>query len=321
MPKHVIEVFEHEVLRIGERGFLRSHWQSFVKLNELHNGQYFEVLHNGLRFKQFVGVVQSGDILVQIHPKADREAEGTQWKGVLLQMLKACGKLRAQDLGNASLRKQNINLLEVYFEQYLSEIELLLHQGLIKRYRQQEGNLTALKGKLQFASNIRHNLVHQERFYTQHSVYDRDHKLHQILASALEVVNLFSRATPLNYRCRKVQLDFPEVRSYQPKSSELNKFHLDRKAAPYQKAFELARFILLHYSPDIHFGKENMIALLFDMNVLWEQYVLKQLKSVSEKFDMQVNGQWSKFFWSHRQIRPDIVLEMDQETIVVDTKW
>ena len=109
-----IDVYEHGRLIIDEEVFTRAHWKAFVKLNTVQDGAYFDVLHNGLKFKQYVGVLQVDGLLVHIHPKADKEDNDSRWKGVLLQMLKACGKVKAQTAGNAQLKKQNINLLEVY---------------------------------------------------------------------------------------------------------------------------------------------------------------------------------------------------------------
>ena len=68
-----------------------------------------------------------------------------------------------------------------------------------------------------------------------------------------------------------------------------------------------------------------MIALLFDMNELWEEYVLRALKKHAQKHPeemIEVTGQESKIFYSsQRTIRPDIVLNKGDETIIIDTKW
>lgn len=324
-----IDVYEHGRLIIDEEVFTRAHWKAFVKLNTVQDGAYFDVLHNGLKFKQYVGVLQVDGLLVHIHPKADKEDNDSRWKGVLLQMLKACGKVKAQTAGNAQLKKQNINLLEVYFEYYLKEIEGLIHAGLVKKYRRETSNVKALKGKLEFAGNIRKNLVHKERFYTTHQVYDSNHMLHQVLGYALEIVGQFSRATRLNDKCRRVQLAFPEVKSINPTAQMLHSIKIDRKTAPYERALELAKFIILNYSPDINRGEQKMIALLFNMNDLWEEYVLKMLKKYARENLNQgwsVYGQESKtFYGTFRTIRPDIVLrrgeEENEETFIVDTKW
>lgn len=320
-----IDVFEHGRLLIGEQGFKQSHWDAFVKLNTVHNNEYFDVLHNGLRFKQYVGVIQVDGLLVHIHPKADKDDSNDKWKDVLLQMLKACGKIKAQTAGNANLKKQHINLLEIYFEYFLKEVDQLLHAGLVKKYRTETSNVKALKGKLDFAGNIRHNLIHKERFYTTHQIYDANHKMHQVLAHALDIVGQFTRATRLNDKCRRTQLAFPEVDKIKPSFQLLESIKINRKTAPYERALELAKLIILNYSPDINHGQQKMMALLFDMNVLWEEYVLKSLKKYSinhTEEDWHITGQESKTFYSsQRTIRPDIVLRKGGETIIIDTKW
>jgi 5-methylcytosine-specific restriction enzyme subunit McrC len=241
-------------------------------------------------------------------------------------MLKKCGKLKAQTAGNAQLKKQHLNLLEVYFEYFLREVEGLIHQGLVKKYRKETSNVKALKGKLDFAGNIRHNLVHKERFYTTHQVYDTNHKLHQVLAQALDIVDLFSRATRLNDKCKRVQLAFPEVDKISANTGFLESIKLDRKTIPYERAFELAKLIILNYSPDINQGSNKMIALLFDMNQLWEEYVLVMLrkeinKNPSDYPNTIIQGQVSKSFWGYNNLKPDIVIKNGTKTYIIDTKW
>jgi 5-methylcytosine-specific restriction enzyme subunit McrC len=320
-----IDVYEHGRLLIGEQGFEKTHWDAFVKLNTLHHNEYFDILHNGLRFKQYVGVIQVDGLLVNIHPKADKDDSDEKWKPVLLQMLRACGKLKAQSTGQAQLKRQHINLLEVYFEYYLSELEQLLRLGLVKRYRTEKSNVKALKGKLDFAGNVRYNLVHQERFYTEHQVYDNNHSLHQVLAYALNIVSQFSRTSFLHDQCKRLQLGFPEVNKVKPSIQFLENLKIDRKTAPYEKALELAKLIILNYSPDINQGKQQMISILFDMNVLWEEYVLKTLRTYAHQNPEEhwhITGQESKrFYGNYRSIRPDIVLSQHGITYVIDTKW
>jgi 5-methylcytosine-specific restriction enzyme subunit McrC len=50
-----------------------------------------------------------------------------------------------------------------------------------------------------------------------------------------------------------------------------------------------------------------MLGLLFDMNSLWEEYVLIRLKQAAK--DVNVYGQQSIVLWNGITIRPDIVIE------------
>ncbi len=320
-----IQRYEYGRLIIGEERFSKKHWDACVKLNAVHEGKYFEVLYNGLKFNQYVGVIQIENLIIEILPKADKdEADDPKWQKVLLGMLKACGHLKAETYDSANVSRQNLNLLEVYFEMYLKELEKLQRLGLIKQYRKETSNVKALKGKLEFAGNIRKNVVHKERFYTTHQVYDADHQLHQVLAVAISIISQFTKGHRLSNLCNRVQMNFPDVSKINVSASLLNKITLNRKSAQYTTALELARLIILNYSPDIKGGKEKMLSLLFDMNQLWEEYILVMMRKYIaqiENNEIEVAGQESFGFWGSNSLRPDIVIRKGERTFVIDTKW
>lgn len=322
--KEAIQVFEYDRLTVTEDRFERRHLDALLKLNELHNFEYFDSVPNGIKFKQYVGIIQVDDLIIEIYPKVDRDDEEGPWKKVLIQMLKACNKLKASTYGDANVNRQNLNLLELYFSIYLSELSGLIKQGLIKQYRKESSNIHALKGKIIFSKNISQNLVHQERFYTEHQVYDKDHALHQILSAAISVVEEFTRGTYLYDTCKRIQLDFPETSEIKITKKLLDGFKITRKTKAYSKAFEIARLILLNYSPDISSGREKMLALLFDMNKLWEEYVVVKLREALEDEDYSITAQESKGFWGYNSLKPDIVIQNnkdEKDILIIDTKW
>jgi len=316
-----ITVFEHQRLYVGERGFKQVHLDALLKLNEYHEGNYFEPIAKGIKFNQYVGVIQVDGLTIEIHPKADKDDDDRKWKGVLLKMLNACGKLKAKSAGAANVKRQHLNLLEVYFELFLQEVESLVRKGVIKQYRKQTKNSKALKGKLEFAGHIRQNTIHKERFYTTHQVYDSNHLLHQVLFKALTIVEQFTMGTRLNDLSNRVLLNFPHVDRITVTEKQLNSIQLNRKSSGYSYALELARLIILNYSPDISSGREKMLSLLFNMNDLWENYITKQLQKECYGSTIEISGQENKAFWGSNRLKPDIVLRKGTETYIIDTKW
>lgn len=329
LRENIIQVFEHSFLPI-EGKFEQHHFVALSKLNALHQFQYFDLKHNGVVFKQFVGVIQVDGLTIEILPKIDKnESESSEnklkWQSALIEMLRVTRKLKVQQVGEANVSKQSIHLLDIYFEWFLSEMQLLIHQGLIKQYYKETGNVKALKGKLEFAGHLSKNLVHKERFYTTHQVYDKDHLLHQVLGQALSIIETFSKGTYLYSKCKSTQLNFPEVKTIQADEVTFSRLPKNRKTAPYETALTIARLIILNYAPNIKSGSEQMLALLFDMNSLWEEYILIRLKQVAKENGFKVYGQNSKGFWKNISIRPDIVLERElgetKESFIIDTKW
>lgn len=329
-PRKTIQVFEYASLTHGETYngllFKESHYHALIKFNELHDGNYFSIGHRKITFKNFVGVLQVDGLTIEILPKVDKYEEDSEenkskWQNALIEMLRVTKRLKVQKVGNAYVSKQSIHLLDIYFEWFLNEVQLLLHQGLIKQYYKETSNVKALKGKLEFAGHISKNLVHKERFYTTHQVYEKDHLIHQILYKALDIVSKCSKGNYLYSRCKSIQEDFPEVKNLTVTAATFTKIQKNRKTAPYETALAIARLIILNYAPNIKSGSEDMLALLFDMNLLWEEYILLKIKQAAEEKGVNVYGQNSKTFWQNISIRPDIVIEKDKQTFIIDTKW
>ena len=320
--KKFIQVFEHQKLKYDDSGdFQKLHFDAMVKFNELHQNKYFTVIDKGILFKSYVGVVQIGGLTIEILPKADKKADADKnlWQSVLLNMLKVCKRIRVESVSETQLKKRYHSILDVYFELYLTDIERLVNKGLIKRYQKSQSNQNALKGKLLFAKNIQQNLVHRERFYCEHQVYDRNHLLHQILYKGLRILKTFVNDA-LKDRLNRLLFEFQEIENIEISEQHFRKIVFDRKNNDYQKAFDIAKIIILNYSPSLNYGSENLLTLLFDMNALWEEYIFRILqKHKTDK--MQVFSQDSKKFWKNKCIRPDIILQIEQKTFVINTKW
>lgn len=298
---------------------------------EAHYGEcgvpYYNLIRGGVQFNQYVGVLQVGATTIEVLPKIDRvTGDADRWRNVLIDMLRKVVGMRLETTDHAALRVKPNSILDLYMELLLTEVAYLMRQGLIKSYRKTEGNRTALKGKLLFAQNIRHNLVHAERFYVQHSTYDRKNKFNCILRQALVLVARLSVQVQVRARVAQLLLDFPELTELAVSESLFERLPWSRKTEGYRTAIGIARLLLLNYHPDIRGGREDVLALMFDMNQLWERYVIQTLRGTAPA-DWTVDGQCKHIFWETEglhpvSIKPDILLQgPDDRTIVLDTKW
>lgn len=326
----VIQVYEHDALLLhhlyktidGQSiRFEKHYFDALLKFNELHGAKYFIPIYDGVKFKSYVGIIQIDSLIIEVLPKIERVAVQVNWRDVLVQMLQQTDQLRVEQVGNAFVDKQDIHLLDIYFDWFLSEVEQLQHRGLIKKYYTETKNTLALKGKLEFSGHIKRNIVHQERFFTTHQVYGTDHLFHQIVHIALEVIGKLSKGTYRYGRCKKVQIHFPEVKDVRISYKTFETISYSRKTESYRTAIEIARLIILNYAPNVNSGSENMLALMFNMNNLWEQYLLVKLQQASKEW--QVTGQEEKCFWKNKTMRPDIILQHKEtkQVYIIDTKW
>jgi 5-methylcytosine-specific restriction enzyme subunit McrC len=323
-----ITVFEHSNLRT-DRGEQRLTPRQLDTLQQFYGEKgvpYYSLINKGVRFNEYVGVIQVGKTVIEVLPKADKSDDTLKWRSVLLSMLQAVGIFDIHAPSSSSLRLRANSILDLYFELFVKEVEYLLRRGLVKKYRQTEGNRTTLKGSIQFARHISHNLIHKERFYVRHSTYDKEHDIHAIILKALKLLSQINTNPQLSSRLGALILDFPELYDIKITSSLFEKIVLDRKTQPYKNAVEIAKLILLNYHPDINTGNNNVLALMFDMNFLWEQFVYKSLQK-HKGTSMTITAQNTKSFWKpasgyRSKMKPDIVLNKGtDQCVVLDTKW
>ena len=329
MAEQLIQVFEYEKLRYDEHKlFKKSHFERLVRFNEQHDNKYFTVIHKGVKFQQYVGVLRVGSLTIEILPKVDRNSGTKQlWQSVLIHMLRVANHITIDTVSESALQRKYHSVLEVYIARFMEEMEQLIRLGLIKKYQRINRNRTALKGKLLVEKQIRENFIHKERFFCESDEYNKDHKLHQILFQALQILQqivMGSRADRLNRIC----IAFGE--NYTPlkiNTSTFKRITLNRKTIVYKKALQMAEMFLLNYSPHVRTGSEQMLTLLFDMNDLWEEYIYKLLARYRPD-SVHVSFQNKKVFWQNnavkKSIRPDIVLteKNSKKTIaIIDTKW
>ncbi len=334
MANRLIRVFEHEKLTIHMddqgRCLSRAELTRLCDYNDLNNNIYFTGIRDGVKFSNYVGVIQIGGLTLEILPKADKthhheKKDYDVWQSVLLRMLATCNHVNLHSVSEASLSRRYHSLLDLYFVLYLDELNQLIHQGLIKKYRNTRGNLSALKGRIVFSKNLQQNLIHKERLYTEHQLYDYEHLLNQVLLKGLSVLSIVSQNPLITDRIHRVKLDYPEIKEISITKSHFEKLKINRKSEPYRRALDIARMIILNFRPDIRSGNENMLALLFDMNKLWEEYVYRMLLKQATP-DISVSFQNTQKFWENKTIRPDLVVNKKKpsgvlERYVIDTKW
>lgn len=324
---NVIRVFEHQSLRLKPQGELnKHHFDALLRFNSKNKNKFYTVGHNKITFNQYVGVIQVKGLTIEVLPKADNDLSNNydKWSNALITMLKECKLIKLESLTNAYLKTKSSSLIDIYFDSFLTEVEKLLRQGLSKKYRRVGDNIDTLKGKLSFNNHIKRNYIHKEKFYCEYQSYDKNHLLNQILLKAVHILSQLTLNPDLLSRAKSVLFDFDDIKVVEISEKDFKNLILDRNTERYKYALTLAKLIILNYSPDLKAGEEDVLAILFDMNKLYENFIYRKLKKVMRMYpNINIKEQFRKKFWQTRGIKPDIYIEdlSKKKKIVIDTKW
>ena len=327
--KNIIQVFEHQTLKVDETSnFKITHFNALEKYGYKTKEKYFSIGNKRIKFNNYVGVIQAKNLTIEILPKADNKQDDQltkdKWHDALILMLKECKLIKLNSVSNAKLKLKSASILDLYYDIFLSETEIIFKHGLRKSYRTIHENLNKVKGKILFTNHIRKNAFHKEKFFVEHKIFDADNKLNQILLKALVILKNIAHNPTHNIRINKLLLNLEGISEKNITEKWFDNLKFDRNTERYRQAINLAKLIILKYSPDLKGGNENVLAIMFDMNILYENYVFRKLKALQLDPNipiLKVREQNRTPFWETRGLRADIVVETKDKHLVIDTKW
>ena len=282
--------------------------------------------------KNYVGLIQmKNGYQVQILPKVSfgdgaEDPGNKRTKKIFLKMLRSMKDFPSKVFNDASLKVDQMNLYEIFINMYLQEVRQLVKRGIKSAYVTQEDNLKYYKGKLLINQQIRTNLAHRERFYVTYDEFHPNRAENRLVkATLLKLQKLTSsaeNAKEINQLLTAFEMVEPSL-NYQ---KDFSRVTIDRNTKDYEMLMQWSKVFLMNKSFTTFSGDSTSRALLFPMESVYESYVAQQIRKMFCPEGWEVSSQDKGhylFVEPKRQfaLRPDIVLEMDGRTVIMDTKW
>ena len=325
----IITVFEHQWLNVGDEQngvlFQPLHWESLVRVHPTLPRPYYSLTHRGIKLSHYVGVLKTPFLTLEILPKADAQASPSPllWRHRLVDMIAECRDLKPRSSRQKMRSFRAGALLDFFLLDFLAEVEALCQRGLAKQYRPAAENLRSLKGQLLFAQHIRHNAVHQERFFVNHQVHTPQHRLHQILKTTLRLVTRVSHHPLVQQQSLRLLAYFADIADGHARTLAAPAVY-NRQTVAYRTAVEAAQQMLAASFSHLYHGATHQgLAMLFDMNMVFEEFVYRRLRRLARAQGFVVHRQTPRSLWGETKVRPDIVVELPDQggRVVIDTKW
>lgn len=272
--------------------------------------------------KNYVGVIQlSSKHQIEVLPKVDT---CSNIRDLFIKMLRCMKDFPSRSIGGAALRVDRLNLYEIFISMYISEARDLVKQGIKSDYISIEDNLKYYKGKLLFNDQIKHNTIRKDRFYVMYDEFLIDRPENRLIKSTLLKLSGLSNSNENQKEIRQLLSHFEMVHASKNYNSDFSKVKIDRNLLEYKELMKWSKVFLLNKSFSTFTGDNDVRALLFPMEKLFEAYVGKEIKKQGQRLDCKVNLQDRGYYLFEHQfaLRPDIVVEKaDGQIIIMDTKW
>ena len=287
--------------------------------------------HKEVRFSQYCGVVGLGrdtiEVLPKIYGKGDAPEAGRR---VLLRMLYLARHMKISPVGAAGIDLQRHHLLDVFIRHFCEELFAQLRKGALLRYVHREGNLPVLRGRLLIDQQLKLNSGHQGRLYCTFDELVEDNVYNQYIKCALRVVHGQARSLAAKRPATELLYRFDGVRDRRPEECRDWKLPERRDAKRFESVFRQCSWFLRGLGQDVQAGERRSLSVLFDMNRLFEEFIVAKLNKGVRGRGLRVRAQGPQRYLALETddagrflMKPDITF-LDpggQVLAVLDTKW
>jgi 5-methylcytosine-specific restriction enzyme subunit McrC len=294
-------------------------WMNTIRLKE----QPFIVKKRGdttllLRSKGVTGVVSISGKELQISPKF-LDKDNPNWKTVLINILEHVKNKNRYLISNSELNNSDLSLYNYLADIFIAESRKIQSEGLPRRYKSKENNLTYLKGKYD-TRKIAYQLTHLNKLPVKYTEYIEDTPVSRTIKVASEML---SELVSGNNRKQKLLAiaSIIQAPSIIPQRYELQSLYLSPAYSELQKLLDLAKMVVDRQSLSLNNGNYTGKGLLWATAPIFESFLKSVAKSVCRERGLVFSDAGIKYVGStygytlsskEKKVFPDIQIYDEQ---------
>lgn len=278
---------------------------------------------SGIKTGSYVGVIKYADFQLNIIPKIIGDTDSVCLENLAF-MLSYTRQLTIHTTGQAQLTNCQNPFLEVLIAHYADVLLKALSRQVPHSYETRAENLATIKGKILFAQNIRHNFGNLARTYCQFDEFTPDNLINQTFKFVSHALHKLTSVSQTRQKLLKINAVYDEVTLRPITYTETQKIILQRNQTIFKEPLELAQMFLQNSTISLHNHTFTNLAILFDMNKLFEEFVYMALKRTYPKWNIKAQNS-KRIIQSIGDIpdtaytiRPDIIVNGNT---IIDTKY
>ncbi len=281
-----------------------------------------------LRVLNYVGVIDTPcGTRIEILPKHSEESGSvSEARGLLVSMIIEALRLKPRTGTMSQIARFKLPLPEWLAARFLEEASELIRLGLRQAYRQVDARAPFLRGSLDVARQIRSGPGAAHLFNFRHDIFTFDRPENRLLRSAVELVLRSTRSSDSWRAARELSLILNDVPESRDISTDFGQWRTTRLIADYASIRPLCELLLLGRAPFAISGSDRGLSMLFPMERLFEAYVTASLRKAAPN-DFRIRMQVGNMYLCRHlgedwfRLRPDVVIEHEDQRWIVDAKW
>ncbi len=327
-----VTLLEHESLEIGDKPNEKQ--LTVTEVEALDRGQrtmrvnaFRWIGRNRIKATQFVGMISTTKTRLEILPKIEGLNQDST-RSALIPMIAAAWNINVYDGEITSHKCQNSDLLELLIGIFARRLRDEIRKGLSHNYLQQSDDLPLLRGKLNVTRQFTRFAANPQFLACHYDEFSANNDLNQLLLCTTLCLRRISLHLDTQRLLSEIESHFEDVQTVLPSVALGKQISMNRSNSRWDTLSRLARLLLQSLYQTAHSGNNEGIALLFDMNLLFEAYIASVVRKTltPEGYKVWVQQPQQSLAKDENGRRcfitkPDIYVEYNNIKTILDTKW
>ncbi len=240
----------------------------------------FQLRPDVIRARHYVGVVVFRNWHIEIHPKILRPGDGSTGTMLrnLLWMLAQTDDTWCSVFDNASLQVGHGSFLELMMRHFAETVMAAIRQGIPQLYVDRIDNLSRPRGRIDFKSSLRDNAWNEARLTCRFSEITYEHILMRAIRFVLRIFYDLAKIPATRQVLSEALQRTSEVPDVPVTFLEIQSVSMPRGNPAFTRAVDLAKLVLQGQRTETTAGNTHGLAIVFDMNRLFERYVVSVMQ-------------------------------------------
>lgn len=295
-----LTLFEQRNIEYSQLGLLPEDplIEALDHLNKQSGRELITLERKSLRTTQFVGVIKVLNYTIQILPKIDTEPESVLEEIIdsplyqkaslsaaknFLYMLSYVKSINLHTQSIASLNKSEGSWIELLTRLFATELITQFRAGFHQDYVFREEELPFIRGKWDIAKQYSQKPILSEGLFVQHYDYLPDILLNQVFKFSVHELKRITQDAQNRQLLTLLESWLQPVKlNYRINKEILRDVKFNRVNNRFLPAFELSKMFLEGLSVHLMLGGQRAFAFVFDMNLLFEQFISNYLTKYSQ---------------------------------------
>lgn len=327
--------------------FLQQNWEQrsvFYEDREIESKQQFLdfVGQQGIRTKKYIGTIVFKGEQLNIYPKMfkssgdSNDTDNLSQQHLMMNLinwLEYCNRISYPFIHISTEIEDTENLKELFITLYIGYVRTAIERGIYYQYVEETEDINTIKGAFDLKDYAIRKIPNGQanKFRCTYSNFESDNRVNRIIKATCKM--LINETSSKNQKSlRQILIKLNEVSDIKCTPHDCDGIRLSKLQSVYKTIISMSKMFLLNRMSNYTVDSQESFCFLFPTDLLFEGFIGGYMQETLLPYGGKVKLQQSdmyllddviyagKSFGAALTMRHDIVVEIDNNMFILDTK-